>query len=63
MLHLQLNANVWMAKESPKVIGQHGQQTAITDAQADTVRLQHLQEKSNLSTDFLTTLRKFLLTN
>ena len=23
MLHLQLNANVWMAKESPKVIGQH----------------------------------------
>jgi len=47
----------------PKVIGQHGQQTAITDAQADTVRLQHLQEKSNLSTDFLTMLRKFLLTN
>lgn len=37
----------------PKVIRQQGEQTAITDTQADTVWLQHLAEKNNFSTSFL----------
>lgn len=38
----------------PKVMGQQGEQTAVTDAQAHTVGLQHLREKSHLNTGFLT---------
>lgn len=37
----------------PKVMGQQGQQTAITDTKAHAVRLQHLREKNHLNTGFL----------
>lgn len=37
----------------PKVMGQQGEQAAITDAQAHTVWLQHLQKKNHPTPVFL----------